>query len=164
MSGLTIRGTAPDDADLIATLIAELAQQQGNSTEHISADTLSRHAFGTTPDFEVLVAERNGAVVGYALFHFAYEPAYSARGIYLSDIYVRPGARRRGIGRALVAAAAARAKQLGRFYVWWVAKDWNEPAKAFYRSLGAISEPVIAHAITFATFEQLAGEGETGVS
>lgn len=160
MTKLSIRLARPEDAALLATLIAELAEQQGDETEHISTATLHRDAFGDNPQFEALIAERTGAVVGYALFHLAYEPAYSARGVYLSDIYVRPGNRRRGVGRALVAAVAARAKILGRSFIWWVAKDWNEPAKAFYAALGATATPVVAHALTFDAFDHLATEGQ----
>ena len=156
---LAIRLARPGDADLIASLVTELATQQGDSIEHISADKFRCDAFKPAPEFEVLIAERGSAVVGYALFHLSYEPSYSARGVYLCDLYVRPEARRAGIGRALAAAVAARTKELGRTYVWWVAKDWNETALAFYRSLGAISTPVVAHALTFEMFETLAREG-----
>lgn len=156
---LAIRLARLQDADLVAALVAELAQQQGDPTEHISAERFRRDAFGGKPEFEVLIAEQADAVVGYALFHLSYEPSYSARGVYLCDLYVRPSVRRRGIGRALAAAVAHRAKELGRSYVWWVTKDWNEPALAFYRSLDAVATPVVAHALSFETFESLAREG-----
>ncbi len=156
---LAIRTAGQEDAELVADLVTELATQQGDPSEHISAERFRRDAFKPAPEFEVLIAERAGAVVGYALFHLSYEPSYAARGIYLCDLYVRPEARRAGIGRALAAAVAARAKELDRTYVWWVAKDWNEAALAFYRSLGAISTPVVAHALTFDMFEALAREG-----
>jgi GNAT superfamily N-acetyltransferase len=156
---LTIRTARIEDADLVAALVSELAEQQGDRTEHISADRFRRDAFGDRPEFEVLIAEWADAVVGYALFHLSYEPSYSARGAYLCDLYVRLAARRQGVGRALAAAVASRTKKLGRSYVWWVAKDWNEPALAFYRSLGAVSTPVVAHALTFEAFEILAREG-----
>lgn len=156
---VAIRLARLDDADLVAALVSELAAQQGDSIEHISAEKFRRDAFKPTPEFEVLIAERGSVVVGYALFHLSYEPSYAARGVYLCDLYVRPQARRAGIGRALAAAVAARTKELDRTYVWWVAKDWNETALAFYRSLGATSTPVVAHALTFEMFEALAREG-----
>ena len=160
MSDLIIRPALLDDAALVAALVAELATQQGDPTEHISAEAFRRDAFKPSPEFEVLLAETGGAVVGYALFHLSYEPSYSARGIYLCDLYVKPAARRQGIGRALAAAVAGRAKALGRSYVWWVSKPWNEAALGFYRSLGVESVPVLAHALTFEKFEALAAEGE----
>lgn len=157
---LAIRLARLEDADLVAALVRELATQQGDPTGHISVERFRRDAFKPAPEFEVLIAERAGAVAGYAMFHLSYEPSYAARGVYLCDLYVRPEARRAGIGRALAAAVAARTKELGRTYVWWVAKDWNDTALAFYRSLGAIATPVVAHALTFEMFEALAREGE----
>jgi ribosomal protein S18 acetylase RimI-like enzyme len=159
VSDLIIRPALLDDAALVAALVAELATQQGDPTEHISVEAFKRDAFKPSPEFEVLLAEAGGAVVGYALFHLSYEPSYSARGVYLCDLYVRPAARRHGIGRALAAAVAGRAKALGRSYVWWVSKPWNETALAFYRSLGVESTTVLAHALTFGKFEALAAEG-----
>lgn len=160
MSDLIIRPARLEDAALVADLVAELAAQQGDPTEHISAEAIRRDGFKPSPEFEVLLAESGGAVAGYALFHLSYEPCYAARGVYLCDLYVRPAARRKGIGRALAAAVAGRAKVLGRSYVWWVSKPWNDTAHAFYRSLGVESVPILAHALMFETFEKLAAEGD----
>jgi ribosomal protein S18 acetylase RimI-like enzyme len=159
VSAVLIRAARSDEAELVAELVAELAKQQGDPTEHISADAFRRDAFRASPEFEVLLAELEGTVVAYALFHLSYEPSYAARGIYLCDLYVRPAARRKGIGRALAVAVARRTKELGRSYLWWVTKPWNEAALAFYRSLGADRTEVVAHALTFEKFETLAAEG-----
>jgi ribosomal protein S18 acetylase RimI-like enzyme len=161
VSDLIIRPARLEDVVLVAALVAELAEQQGDPTEHIAVEAFKRDAFKPSPEFEVLLAEMAGAVVGYALFHLSYEPSYSARGVYLCDLYVQPAARRQGIGRALAAAVAGRAKSLGRSYVWWVSKPWNETALAFYRSLGVESTVVLAHALTFEKFDALAAEGTT---
>jgi ribosomal protein S18 acetylase RimI-like enzyme len=161
VSDLFIRPARLEDAVLVAALVTELAEQQGDPTEHISIDAFKRDAFRPAPEFEALLAETGGSVVGYALFHLSYEPSYAARGVYLCDLYVRPPARRQGIGRALAAAVAGRAKALGRTYVWWVSKPRNETALAFYRSLGVETTAVLAHALTFDKFEALAAEGET---
>ena len=58
-------------------------------------------------------------------------------GIWVEDLYVRPEQRGRGIGRRLLAALAAECERRGyRRLEWWVL-DWNEPALAFYDSMGA---------------------------
>jgi len=50
---------------------------------------------------------------------------------------VRPPFRRQGIGGALLAGAATDARTAGCSRLEWRALKWNEPALAFYRSLGA---------------------------
>jgi ribosomal protein S18 acetylase RimI-like enzyme len=57
-------------------------------------------------------------------------------GIYLEDFYVRPEARGRGVGRALMAALASEASDHGYARIDWSVLDWNETALSFYRSIG----------------------------
>ncbi len=58
-------------------------------------------------------------------------------GIYLEDLYVRPEARGQGIGTSLLAELAALARRERYTRIEWSVLDWNEPALAFYRSIGA---------------------------
>jgi GNAT superfamily N-acetyltransferase len=120
-----------------------------------AVEAFKRDAFKPSPEFEVLLAESGGAIVGYALFHLSYEPSYSARGVYLSDLYVTPDRRPEGVGRALLARVAREAAARGRTFVWWVSRT-NE-ARGFYRTLANVEQPVTAHAVTFAAFQRLLG-------
>ncbi|MBU1257229.1 MAG: GNAT family N-acetyltransferase, partial [Alphaproteobacteria bacterium] len=58
-------------------------------------------------------------------------------GIYLEDLFVRPEARGSGAGKALLARLARRCvdENLGRLE--WSVLDWNAPAIAVYRAIGA---------------------------
>jgi GNAT superfamily N-acetyltransferase len=58
-------------------------------------------------------------------------------GIWLEDLFVRPARRGAGIGRALLVHVAQLALARGCGRLEWSALDWNEPALAFYRGLGA---------------------------
>ena len=60
-------------------------------------------------------------------------------GIYLEDLYVRPGHRGTGAGRALLTALARTATERGYARVDWSVLTWNAPAIAFYRRIGAIA-------------------------
>jgi len=75
--------------------------------------------------------------VGFALYFHNFSTFLGRRGLYLEDLYVVPHARRRGIGRTLIAhvASIAVARRCGRFD--WAVLDWNQHAIEFYRSLGA---------------------------
>jgi GNAT superfamily N-acetyltransferase len=59
-------------------------------------------------------------------------------GIYLEDLFVKPGARGRGLGKALLVELGkiARERNCGRME--WSVLDWNEPSIRFYQSLGAV--------------------------
>lgn len=156
---VSVRRARPRDAAAIARLGYGLNVNEGDPTEHFTIDAVRRDGFGDKPAFEVLVAEVGGNVIGYALFHEAYETGYAARGLYLCDLYVAPAARGKGAGRALMAALARAAKSRGLIYLWWASRTDNAEANTFYRRLGAKSQTILAHALTFEAFDKLAEEG-----
>lgn len=150
-----IRRARREDAAQLSQLVLALMDHLGDPPDGFDAARFSDDAFGAEPQFAVLVAEGAGELIGYALFHDAYEPSFAARGIYLSDIYVRPDMQRRGVGRALLSQVAKDAAARGRTFVWWVAR--SDDARAFYRTVANVEQSVTAHAVTFAAFERLLG-------
>jgi GNAT superfamily N-acetyltransferase len=133
-----IRPAAPDDAPLLLELIGELADYERLRDEVVlDAALLERHLFGKRPVAEAVLAEVDGETAGYALFFPTFSTFLGRPGIWLEDLFVRPAHRGAGIGRALLAhlASLAVARECGRLE--WSALDWNEPALAFYRGLGA---------------------------
>jgi GNAT superfamily N-acetyltransferase len=90
----------------------------------------------------------------------AYETGYAKAGVYLQDVFVAPEARRRGVGRALLAAVAADARRRGLEFVWWASRSWNTESHAFFRTVATAEEPVIAFAAFGGKFEALADEGD----
>ena len=90
------------------------------------------------PDGRVLVAEENGAVIGYA--YAALEPLSwkELRGPagFVHDVAVREGERRKGVAARLMDAAIAWLRERGapRVVLWTAAQ--NDPAHALFRRLG----------------------------
>jgi GNAT superfamily N-acetyltransferase len=84
-----------------------------------------------------VLAELGGKPVGFALFFHNFSTFLARRGLYLEDLFVRPEARGRGVGRILLEhlAGLAVARGCGRFE--WSVLDWNAPAIRFYEALGA---------------------------
>ena len=135
---LAIRFARAADCGTILGFIRELAEYERLAGE-VTADEAQLRAslFGVRPAAEVLVAELAGEPVGFALFFQSYSTFLAKPGLYLEDLFVRPAARGRGVGGALMSACARIAMQrhYGRFE--WSVLDWNEPALRFYASLGA---------------------------
>ena len=156
---LTIRRATPDDAETVAALGRGLNEHLGEPIAHFTADAVRRDLADPAVAIEVLLAERDGAPVGYALFHTAYTAEYAASGLYMVDLFVVAAERHRGLGRTLVAAVAAEAKARVKTHVWWCSKPDNRSAPAFYRAIGAVAEPMIAHAVSGVAFESLAAVG-----
>jgi GNAT superfamily N-acetyltransferase len=76
--------------------------------------------------------------VGFALFFHNYSTFLGRPGLYLEDLFVLPEHRGRGHGKALLRELARLAVQRGCGRLEWSVLNWNEPAIAFYRSLGAV--------------------------
>jgi GNAT superfamily N-acetyltransferase len=158
---VSIRPATAADAGTIAALVEELNRQQREELGHVTAAAVLRDGFGKAPpEFRVLLAEADGATVGYALFHPSWSTEVGEPGFYLYDLFVREGCRGRGVGRALLAALARTAREEGRTFLWWSSKEWNREAQAFYRRLGAIEETVKAHALFGEALAALAAESE----
>ncbi|MDG2003983.1 MAG: GNAT family N-acetyltransferase [Novosphingobium sp.] len=133
-----VRPATPDDLPLIAVLIRELAEyeQMSDAVRFDEAD-MALHLFGPRPAAEALIGELDGTPQGYALCFTTFSTFEGRPGLWLEDLFVRPDARGGGLGKALLAAIAglARARRCARLE--WSVLDWNEPAIAFYRKLGA---------------------------
>jgi GNAT superfamily N-acetyltransferase len=136
---LTIRPAVPADAGLVLAFIRELADYEKLLHEVTASEAdIARDLFGDNPRAFCDIAQWNGEPVGFALWFYNYSTFQGRHGLYLEDLFVRPEARGRGIGKALLGHLARRCRDegLGRLQ-WWVL-DWNEPSIAFYRSLGAV--------------------------
>jgi GNAT superfamily N-acetyltransferase len=137
-----LRRAEPRDLPALTGLILELAafEQLGHLVQ-TTPEALAPHLFGERPVAEALVAERAGAVVGFALFFTNFSTFLARPGLYLEDLYVQPAHRGLGIARALMAALAALAVERGCGRFEWTVLDWNRNAIDFYEALGATVMP-----------------------
>jgi GNAT superfamily N-acetyltransferase len=133
-----IRPARPADVAEILRLIHALAVYE--KLEHLAVGTeqsLHEALFGARPSAEALVAERGARAVGFALFFTTFSTFLCKPGLYLEDLFVEPAHRGAGIGKGLLAALAALARDRGCGRLEWRVLDWNEPSIRFYESLGA---------------------------
>jgi ribosomal protein S18 acetylase RimI-like enzyme len=157
---IIIRNALVKDCADMARLAAALNAYDGNPTDLFTAEWAKEICFGPKPSLGALVAEIDGYVVGLALYHDSVNTGFGQLGAYLNDLYVEPEYRRLGLGRRLIAKLAASLRARGRTFLWWTVKPKNEDGLAFYRALGAGHELVMAHALGYQSFDQLADEGE----
>lgn len=136
---IELRPANAADVPQILAFIRELAEYENLAHEVVADEAmLATQLFGERPAAEVVIAEVQGQPAGFALFFHNFSTFLGQRGLYLEDLYVRPAYRGSGLGRRLMVHLAKLAVErgCGRFE-WWVL-DWNAPAIAFYRELGAL--------------------------
>jgi GNAT superfamily N-acetyltransferase len=141
-SSVRLRPATQADVDTILGLIRGLAEYE-NLLDRVVAtpEKLTDTLFGAHPAAEVLLAEVDGQVQGFALFFHNYSTFLAQRGLYLEDLFVRPEARGRGVGKALLKALAELAVQRGCGRFEWSVLDWNQSAIDFYQAMGATVMP-----------------------
>ncbi|HVT73828.1 MAG TPA: GNAT family N-acetyltransferase [Lacunisphaera sp.] len=134
-----LRAATAADVPLILRFIGELADYEKLRHEVVATEeALRRTLFAEPPAAHVVLAESNGAPAGFALYFFNYSTFLARPGLYLEDLFVRPEFRGAGIGKALLLHLAKIANTRGCGRMEWAVLDWNEPAKGFYRKLGAV--------------------------
>lgn len=156
--GLTLRIAERADVPILLAFIRELADFERLSAE-VAADeaALERGLFGPRPYAEAVIGRYDGIDSAFALFFHTFSTFLGQPGLYLEDLYVRPEARGRGIGRALLGYVGRVAvhRNCGRLEL--AVLHWNEPAIRLYRRLGV--EPMndwAVHRISGAALERLA--------
>jgi GNAT superfamily N-acetyltransferase len=133
LTGLTIRGPRPEDADALAGLLGELGYPTEPDLAWARIERLAGEARTTA-----LVAEEAGAPVGLASGTLG----VTARGHAAADVaeltvlVVTSPARRRGVGRALVEAVAAWARTRACRRLVVATGPARSAALAFYERLG----------------------------
>jgi GNAT superfamily N-acetyltransferase len=134
----SIRAASPDDAELLANLVHELAvYEKLEQSAQAKPEDFRRHLFGVRPSAEAALAEVDGQPVGFALWFTTFSTFRGQPGLYLEDLFVKPAYRGRGIGKGLLAFLARLAVERGCGRLEWSVLNWNEPAIGFYRSVGA---------------------------
>ena len=77
------------------------------------------------------VALADGEVCGFLIAMVHQFPFWPGPMVYVSDVYVAPKHRRKGMGRALMDAAICFGKAMEAHHIWWMTKADN-PARALY--------------------------------
>jgi len=140
-SGIAIAPVQRGDLTDLLAMIHALAEYEKLS-HLVVADSaaLGRALFGEKPVAEALIARElseTGAPVGFALFFPTFSTFLGRGGLWLEDLFVYPGSRGQGIGRALLLNLAGIARERGCGRLEWAVLDWNTPAIQFYQGLGA---------------------------
>src|SRR5688500_18368740 len=130
-----IRSAVPGDAELVRTMLVELADYQDQG-KYVTATAEDWEGFLGRDDVIVLLAEIDGTSAGYV--SSLRRPYLWVGGdmLALDDLYVRERFRDAGVGRALMLELARYALP-DRLTISWGLRLENEAGYRFYERLGA---------------------------
>jgi L-amino acid N-acyltransferase YncA len=153
VSDIVIRAAEPADVAAITRIYAH-AVRFGTASFEIEppdeAEMARRQRALLDGGFPYLVAESDGAVLGYA-YAGPYRPRPAYRFSVENSVYVAPGAHRRGIGRALLDRLIAEAQARGFRQMIAVIGDSDQAASialhhaAGFRLVGTIAAVGFKH-------------------
>lgn len=131
-----IRRANAADVPAIGRLLYDFNTEFGEPTPSAEANGRRVGELIAGGDTEVVLADASGDPVGLAVLRF--RPALWSRSLecYLAELYVAPDHRGNGLGRALMEAAMALARQRGADYMDLGTAETDTAARALYESLG----------------------------
>jgi GNAT superfamily N-acetyltransferase len=139
----TLREATIDDVEDLIRLVRELALYEKEPDAATATPEQFREALfpaEASPAAYAHVAERDGRVVGMAIWFVSFSTWTGRHGIWLEDLFVEPEQRGLGIGKAFLVRLAQLCLERGwTRFEWWVL-DWNTPSIEFYRAQGAVAQ------------------------
>jgi GNAT superfamily N-acetyltransferase len=136
---VSVRAAVESDLPLILHLIESLADYEKLRDQCVATEQqLQATLFGAHPAAEVLIASIDSVPMGFALFFHNYSTFLAQPGIFLEDLFVKPDARGKGVGHALLSSLAQLAVERNCGRLEWSVLDWNELAISFYKRIGAV--------------------------
>lgn len=134
----TIRPAKPEETGLVLEFIKKLAVYEKCADEVVADEATLYHSLFEEKSAEVVFAEEDGVVIGFALFFQNFSTFVGRKGLYLEDLFIVPERRGLGYGKALLKYLANLAVERNCGRMEWICLDWNKPALTVYRSIGAV--------------------------
>ncbi|HEY5597173.1 MAG TPA: GNAT family N-acetyltransferase [Kiloniellales bacterium] len=160
---VSIRRVTSADVQALAELVAALARHEGkDTTARVTAATVAGWLFGPEPVCEALLAELDGRPAGYVAYYLGFSLFRGGAVLLVENLYVADAARGYGLGRRLIAAAAAEARRRGIGRIEIHVRGDSQSARAFYEHLGIAETGEFVYRIEDEALAAIAaGDGES---
>lgn len=123
------------------TLVPMIAAYQGfYEADDICTDrnrSFFRRFVAPSDDGMLIGAWRDEGLLGYACLFWHFSSTRAVETVLMNDLYVDVRARGQGVGRALIEASAAVARERGAHQLEWATRPDNATAQRLYDSTGA---------------------------
>jgi GNAT superfamily N-acetyltransferase len=135
------------DVEPLLPLIAGYQEFYGARPDEARNRRFFSRLIGENSRGTLIEARAGGEVVGFATLYWSQSSVSARDVVVLNDLFVRPDARSGGVGRKLIAAAAAVARERGAGALQWVTHPDNAAARRLYDSLGATAETWVEYSL-----------------
>jgi GNAT superfamily N-acetyltransferase len=151
---IAVRPFAPGDAPALAAMMREMARFYGAA---VPPDARVEDALiAQARSVDILLAFAGEELAGFATFSVLFPVGGLLSFVYVQQVYVGSGARRRGVARQLMAAIARTARTRGCHRLEWSTGVTNAAARALYDGLGAIGSEKVQYVLEGDALDRLA--------
>jgi ribosomal protein S18 acetylase RimI-like enzyme len=163
-SAIRIRRAVRADIPALFELMQRLSEFEHYDADFaVTTETLLAQGFDREPpDFYALVADAplaRGGLMGMLVYYLIPFTFRARPTLYVKELFVGDTGRGRGIGEALMRAAAKEAVAHGCASMKWQVAEWNTRARLFYERLGAAADHVwVDYALNETALHKLAAE------
>lgn len=139
-SDVTVRPlTEADKPGWHALWEAYLTFYETSVPDEVYETTFARLIGDDAQDYNALVAESDGKLVGLTHYLFHRHCWRIENVCYLQDLYAAPEVRGKGVGRALIEGVYAAADAAGAPSVYWMTQEFNHTARQLYDRIGTLT-------------------------
>ena len=135
--GLSFRWAEVSDFEVVLDLAAQLASSIEEKVPPLTAAQFEMYYVNPDAPMHLLLAVRDGGVVGMISWTLMHELYSADTRVYISDVSVDSSARGQGVGAGLMAQVSAWARSHNASKMGWEVWHRNFRAKTFYEKLGA---------------------------
>ena len=140
-ASISLRRAGLGDVRVLLAMMAEFNEGEGIDWHPARCEAALRRLLGE-PNLGVAgVASVEGDVQGYFIVTWGYDLEFGGRDAWLTEIFVRGEARRRGVGQRLLAAAEAQARAGDARALHLTVRPDNAAARALYERAGYFHNP-----------------------
>jgi GNAT superfamily N-acetyltransferase len=137
-----VRPATAADLDALLALIADYQRFYAGSARDDAHNGAFFGRFVAPSERGMLIGafddqDEGGAPAGYTCLYWTFSSVSATDVVLLNDLYVRPERRGSGVGEALIAAAAAVAREHGASHLRWFTALDNRRAQRLYERVGA---------------------------
>ena len=142
--GVTIRPVGDADRGRWEEMFQAYAEFYKTSVPEGGFDAVWSWIFDVNEDFWCdLAVDGDGRIVGFTQYQLMHRSLSGGKVCYLSDLYVEPGTRGGGIGRALIDHVIDVARAKGLSNVRWLTQEFNYAGRRLYDSYVSKSDFIL---------------------